>query len=97
MRGDRRQKARVARAIDRTTAVAPHHSPFNATEEFKGEYRCITADLRNAPSGQSTGPVEVDRPWESYADDQLGLMDRLGIDKFMVMASALAAPSSGVF
>ena len=45
---------------------------------------CISADLRNAPSGQSTGPVEVDRPWESYADDQLGLMDHLGIDKFMV-------------
>ena len=49
--------------------------PFNAIEEFKGEYRCITADLRNAPNGRSTGPVEVDRPWESYADDQLGLMD----------------------
>src|SRR5207247_11370682 len=37
-------------------------SPFNAIEEFKGEYRCITADLRNATTGQSTGPVEVDRP-----------------------------------
>src|SRR5579862_8321631 len=33
------------------------NSPFNAIEEFKGEYRCITADLRNAPSGQSIGPV----------------------------------------
>jgi hypothetical protein len=33
-------------------------------DEFKGEYRCIPADLRNAPSGQSTGPVEADRPWE---------------------------------
>jgi hypothetical protein len=52
-------------------------NPFNAIEEFKGQYRCIAADLRNAPSGQSTGPVEVDRPWESYADDQLGLMDHL--------------------
>jgi pimeloyl-ACP methyl ester carboxylesterase len=60
------------------------NSPFNAIEEFNGQYRCITADLRNAPSGQSTGPVEVDRPWDSYADDQLGLMDHLGIDKFMV-------------
>ena len=30
-------------------------APFNATEEFKDEYRCITADLRNAPSGQSSG------------------------------------------
>ena len=61
-------------------------------EEFKGQYRCITADLRNAPTGQSTGPVEVDRPWDSYADDQLGLMDHLGIDKFMVMGFCIGGP-----
>jgi pimeloyl-ACP methyl ester carboxylesterase len=66
--------------------------PFNAIDEFQGEYRCITADLRNAPSGQSTGPVEVDRPWESYADDQLGLMDHLGIDKFVVMGFCIGGP-----
>src|SRR6202167_4881469 len=67
-------------------------NPFNAIEEFKGQYRCIAADLRNAPSGQSTGPVEVARPWESYADDQLGLMDYLGIDKFMVMGFCIGGP-----
>lgn len=66
--------------------------PANAIEEFKGEYRCITADLRNAPGGQSTGPVEVDRPWESYADDQLGLMDHLGIDRFAVMGFCIGGP-----
>jgi pimeloyl-ACP methyl ester carboxylesterase len=70
-------------------------NPFPAIDEFKGEYRCITADLRNAPSGQSTGPVEVDRPWESYADDQLGLMDHLGIDKFMVMGFCIGGPFIG--
>jgi pimeloyl-ACP methyl ester carboxylesterase len=67
-------------------------NPFNAIEEFKSEYRCIMADLRNAPSGQSTGPVEVERPWDSYADDQLGLMDHLGIDKFMVMGFCIGGP-----
>ena len=39
--------------------------PFNAIEEFKGEYRCIAADLRNANRGQSSGPLEIDRPWDS--------------------------------
>lgn len=39
-------------------------NPFDAIGEFQGEYRCITADLRNAPTGQSSGPVEVDRPWD---------------------------------
>src|SRR4030088_1648450 len=37
-------------------------APFNPAEEFKNEFRCITADLRNAYDGQSSGPLEVDRP-----------------------------------
>jgi len=78
--------------LNSTIAGLKSGNPFPAIDEFKGEYRCITADLRNAPSGQSTGPVEVDRPWESYADDQLGLMDHLGIDKFMVMGFCIGGP-----
>src|SRR6266705_1869958 len=79
--------------LNSTIAGLKSGNPFPAIEEFKGEYRCITADRRNAPSGQSTGPVEVvDRPWESYADDQLGLMDHLGIDKFMVMGFCIGGP-----
>ena len=68
------------------------NSPFNPIEEFKGEYRCITADLRNANDGQSTGPLEIDRPWDAYADDQLGVMDHLGIGKFMVMGFCIGGP-----
>src|SRR5579863_8215098 len=49
--------------LNATISFFTANSPFNAIEEFKGQYRCIAADLRNAPSGQSTGPVEVDRPW----------------------------------
>jgi pimeloyl-ACP methyl ester carboxylesterase len=67
-------------------------SPFNPIEEFKGEYRCIFADLRNATPGQSSGPLEIDRPWDSYADDHIGLMDHLGIDKFMVLGFCIAGP-----
>src|SRR2546427_11097262 len=74
------------------STIAALANPFNPIDEFKSEYRCIAADLRNAPSGQSTGAVEVDRPWESYADDQLGLMDHLGIDKFMVMGFCIGGP-----
>jgi pimeloyl-ACP methyl ester carboxylesterase len=67
-------------------------NPFNAVAEFKNEYRCITMDLRNAEGGQSSGPLEVDRPWDSYADDQLGLMDHLGINQFMVMGFCIGGP-----
>ena len=67
-------------------------SPFNPMEEFKDEYRCIAADLRNANGGQSTGPLEIDRPWDAYTDDHIGLMDHLGIDKFMVLGFCIGGP-----
>jgi pimeloyl-ACP methyl ester carboxylesterase len=67
-------------------------NPFDAIGEFKGEYRCIASDLRNANAGQSSGPLEIDRPWDAHTDDQLGVMDHLGIDKFMVMGFCIGGP-----
>ena len=68
------------------------NNPFDVIGKFKGEYRCVAADLRNAGPGQSSGPLEVDRPWDSYTDDQIGVMDHLGIDKFMVMGFCIGGP-----
>jgi len=65
---------------------------FNAMEEFKDEFRCITMDQRNANGGESSGPVPVDDPWGAFADDQLGLMDHLGINEFCFMGYCIGGP-----
>ena len=68
---------------------------FNAMEEFKNDFRCITMDQRNANGGESTGPVAVDDPWNAFADDQLGLMDHLGIREFFYMGYCIGGCFAG--
>jgi len=68
---------------------------INAMEEFKNDFRCITMDQRNAIGGESTGPVPGANAWDAYADDQLGLMDHLGIDKFFYMGYCIGGCFAG--
>jgi pimeloyl-ACP methyl ester carboxylesterase len=77
--------------LNSTVAGLATH-PFNPFDEFKDEYRVIAADLRNGNSGQSSGPLEIDRPWDAHSDDQLGLMDHLGIGEFMVLGFCIGGP-----
>ena len=74
------------------STIAGLSNPFAAIDEFKGDFRCIASDLRNANTGESSGPLEIDRPWDAYTDDHLGVMDHLGIDKFMVMGFCIGGP-----
>jgi len=62
---------------------------INARDEFKSEFRCIAMDQRNATGGESTGPIPVEDPWGAFAEDQLGLLDHLGIRQFMFFGNCI--------
>jgi len=77
--------------LNSTVAGLQTH-PFNPLETYRDDFRCIAADLRNAPPGQSTGPLDIERTWDAFTDDHIGLMDHLGIDKFGVIGFCIAGP-----
>src|SRR5260370_777959 len=58
--------------LNSTVAGLANH-PFNPMEEFKGEYRVVAADLRNANGRPSSGPPDIEPPWGAYTDRHLGL------------------------
>jgi pimeloyl-ACP methyl ester carboxylesterase len=65
---------------------------INIVDEFKNDFRVITMDQRNATNGGSNGPVPVDNPWDAFADDQLGVMDHLGIRQFFFFGNCIGGP-----
>jgi pimeloyl-ACP methyl ester carboxylesterase len=65
---------------------------YNFFEAFKNEFHVITMDQRNANQGESTGPLDTTDPWGAFADDQLGLVDHLGIREFMALGCCIGGP-----
>ena len=61
--------------------------PLNPFELFPDEYHVVAMDQRNA--GRSSGPLPLDDPWGTYIGDQLGLMDHLGIERFLVIGCCI--------
>ena len=64
-----------------------NRSAFNPMEIFGRSYWTIAMEQRNA--GRSSGPLDVEDPWGSYAQDQLNLMNHLGIDRFHVLGCCI--------
>lgn len=63
---------------------------WNPIEQLSPKYRVIAMDQRNA--GQSTGPIGADDSWHTYTQDQISLMDHLGIDTFHVAGMCIGGP-----
>jgi pimeloyl-ACP methyl ester carboxylesterase len=78
--------------LNATMPFVAEKAPFNAMEILQRDYRCITMDLRNANGGESSGPLEIGRPWDAYTDDQLALLDHLGVTQFMALGFCIGGP-----
>lgn len=57
------------------------NAPWNPVQHLSATHRVVAMDQRNA--GRSTAPVRAQDSWGSYTADQLGLMDHLGVDRFL--------------
>jgi pimeloyl-ACP methyl ester carboxylesterase len=57
-------------------------TPWNPIEQLAPHYRVIAMDQRNA--GRSVAPIRATDSWHVYTEDQLALLDHLGVDRFHV-------------
>ena len=64
--------------------------PWNPIDELKGSFRVIAMDQRNA--GRSEGTIDAKDGWHTYLQDQIGLMDHLEIDRFIVAGMCIGGP-----
>ena len=65
---------------------------FNPLQAFSDTHRVIALDIRNANEGQTKGPLDIERTWDAFTDDQLNLMDYLGLDQFKVIGFCIGGP-----
>lgn len=71
----------------RSTIDFWQHAAIDPWASYTGDFRVIVMDQRNA--GSSAGPLDAADPWGMYADDQLGLLDHLGLDRFAVLGCCI--------
>src|SRR5215813_10252656 len=57
-------------------------TPWNPIPQLAPHYRVIAMDQRNA--GRSSAPIRATDSWPVYTDDQLALLDHLGVERFHV-------------
>lgn len=57
-------------------------TPWNPITQLAPHYRVIAMDQRNA--GRSSAPIRATDSWPVYTEDQLALLDHLGVDRFHV-------------
>ena len=64
--------------------------PFNPVETLPEHFRVIAKDQRNA--GRSTAPVSASDGWHTYTEDQIALLDHLGVEQAHLMGACIGGP-----
>lgn len=67
-----------------------NNAPWNPRVRLTARYSVIGMDQRNA--GASVAPVSAGDGWASYAEDQLALLDHLGIDRCHLLGMCIGGP-----
>ena len=65
-------------------------TPWDPRVHLKGKFRVVAMDQRNA--GRSAGNIDAEDGWHTYVEDQIGLMDYLEIERFMVVGMCIGGP-----
>ncbi len=74
----------------RSAAALWERAPFDPRMVLADAFQVISMDQRNA--GASRGPVGDGDGWQTYADDQLALLDHLGIGRCHVLGMCIGGP-----
>jgi len=68
-------------------AASWDRAPWDPVAALAPRHRTVVMDQRN--TGTSWAPVTADTGWGDYADDQLAVLDHLGIDRFHVVGMCI--------
>ena len=64
-------------------------APWNPLRELADDFRLIALDQRNA--GRSSGPIAAEDGWQVYAQDQLALLDHLGVERCHLLGGCIGS------
>lgn len=70
--------------------AAWENMPWNPHDRLAADFLVIGMDQRNA--GRSRAPISAGDSWETYATDQLALLDHLGVGEFAVVGMCIGGP-----
>jgi pimeloyl-ACP methyl ester carboxylesterase len=71
----------------RSTIAWWERAPFHPLRALAGRFQLIAMDQRNA--GGSRAPVRASDGWHSFTDDQLALLDHLGVERCHLLGQCI--------